>query len=46
MKIAIIVAMRKELDLLIPLINQTSTVSVNGFEFHLGTLGLADVVVM
>lgn len=46
MKIAIIVAMRKELDLLIPLINQTSTVSVNGFEFHLGTLGRADVVVM
>lgn len=46
MKIAIIVAMGKELALLLPLIENKSAVSVNGYEFHLGRLRGAEVVVM
>lgn len=45
MKIAILVAMRKELDLLLPLVEDRSEVTVNGFRFHTGTLGGRDVVV-
>lgn len=44
MKIAIIVAMDKELNLLLPHISSSATVSLNGFEFHTGTLGGHQVV--
>ncbi len=39
MKIGIIVAMEKEMALLRPLIHNASTVTVNGFEFHCGSIG-------
>lgn len=45
MKIAIIVAMDKELALLLPLLSDRSTVSVNGLEYHRGRIGAHDVVV-
>ncbi len=38
MKIGIIVAMTKELTLLLPLMSDISTVTLNGFEFHTGSL--------
>lgn len=44
MKIAIIAAMSKELSLLLPLIENLSTVSINGFKFHTGRMGSHEVV--
>jgi len=46
MKIAIIVAMGKELQLLLPLIEERTTAVVNGFEFHSGRMAGRDVVAM
>lgn len=46
MKIAIIVAMGKELDLLLPLLNNPTSEDRDGCTFHYGTIGLHDVVVM
>lgn len=42
----IIVAMRKELSLLLPLIENRSTVTINGIDFHTGKLGGRDVIVL
>ncbi|MDE6196276.1 MAG: 5'-methylthioadenosine/adenosylhomocysteine nucleosidase [Muribaculaceae bacterium] len=44
MKIGIIVAMDKEMALLLPLLGNASAVTINGFEFHTGTVGRHDVV--
>lgn len=44
MKIAVIVAMRKELDLLLPLINDRRQLTANGFEFVSGTLNRHSIV--
>ncbi len=44
MKIAIIVAMDKELALLLPHISEPRSISLNGFEFHTGTLAGHSVV--
>ena len=44
MKIAIIVAMDKELNLLLPHISEHATISLNGFEFHTGKMGAHSVV--
>ena len=46
MKIGIIVAMRKELDLLLPLLKNAEESRMNGFEFHRGKIGKHDVMVM
>ena len=46
MKIGIIVAMRKELDLLLPLLNDSEESRMSGFEFHRGKMGRHDVMVM
>lgn len=46
MKIAIIVAMDKELNLLLPLIDNAATVTVNDTAFHTGRIGRHDVVVL
>ena len=46
MKIGIIVAMRKELDLLLPLLNDSEESRMAGFEFHRGKMGKNDVMVM
>ena len=46
MKIGIIVAMRKELDLLLPLLNDSEESRRAGFEFHRGKMGKHDVMVM
>lgn len=46
MKIGIIVAMRKELDLLLPLLNDSEESRMGGFEFHCGKMGKHDVMVM
>ena len=46
MKIGIIVAMRKELDLLLPLLNDSEDSHMGGFEFHRGKMGRHDVMVM
>ena len=46
MKIGIIVAMRKELDLLLPLLNDNEESRMAGFEFHRGKMGKHDVMVM
>jgi len=46
MKIGIIVAMRKELDLLLPLLNDSEDSRMGGFEFHRGKMGRHDVMVM
>ena len=46
MKIGIIVAMRKELDLLLPLLNDSKESRMAGFEFHRGKMGKHDVMVM
>ena len=45
MKIGIIVAMDKELALLLPLMADVSEISVNGFAFHTGKLAGHDIVV-
>ena len=44
MKIAIIVAMSKELKLLLPLLQEPSVVVANNYEFHLGQLGSHEVI--
>ena len=46
MKIGIIVAMRKELDLLLPLLHDSEESRMSGFEFHRGKVGRHDVMVM
>ena len=46
MKIGIIVAMRKELDLLLPLLHDSEESRMNGFEFHKGKMGSHNVMVM
>ena len=46
MKIGIIVAMRKELDLLLPLLKDSEESRMSGFEFHRGKIGQHDVMVM
>ena len=46
MKIGIIVAMRKELDLLLPLLKDSEESRMSGFEFHCGKVGRHDVMVM
>ena len=46
MKIGIIVAMRKELDLLLPLLKDSEESRMSGFEFHCGKVGKHDVMVM
>lgn len=45
MKIALIVAMDKELQLLLPLIDNPSTQTVDGFELHTGRIGATEVCV-
>lgn len=44
MKIGVIVAMDKEFSLLLPLLDDVSTVNINNFEFHTGTVGVHTVV--
>lgn len=44
MKIAIIAAMSKELALLLPMIDNHATVSVNGMTFHTGSIGRHEIV--
>lgn len=44
MKIAVIVAMSKELNLLLPLLKDTSIVNANNFDFHTGKLGNHDII--
>ena len=46
MKIGIIVAMAKELDLLLPLLHNSEESRMGGFVFHCGTMGRHDVMVM
>ena len=46
MKIGIIVAMRKELDLLLPLLQDSEESCMSGFEFHSGKMGHHNVMVM
>ena len=46
MKIGIIVAMRKELDLLLPLLHNSEESRMGGFEFHCGKIDKHDVMVM
>jgi len=46
MKIGIIVAMHKELELLVPLLNDSEKSRMGGFEFYRGTMGRHDVMVM
>ena len=46
MRIGIIVAMRKELDLLLPLLHDSEESRMGGFEFHRGKVGRHDVMVM
>ena len=46
MNIAIIVAMAKELELLLPLLHNTSRTTVNDYTYHTGTIGRHEVTVM
>lgn len=46
MRIGIIVAMRKELDLLLPLLQDSENSRMSGFEFYRGKIGKHDVMVM
>ena len=46
MRIGIIVAMRKELELLLPLLRDSEESRMGGFEFHRGIVGKHDVMVM
>lgn len=46
MKIGIIVAMQKELNLLLPLMAEAKCTSVNGFSFYSGEIGSREVVAM
>ena len=44
MKTGIIVAMDKEMRLLLPLLQDHSSITLDNFEFHTGTLGGHEVV--
>ena len=46
MKIGSIVAMRKELDLLLPLLQDSEESRMSGFEFYCGKMGRHDVMLM
>ncbi|MDE6352293.1 MAG: 5'-methylthioadenosine/adenosylhomocysteine nucleosidase [Muribaculaceae bacterium] len=46
MKIGIIVAMGKELDLLLPLLSNPSAVTINDFTFHKGNVSNHDVIAL
>lgn len=46
MRIGIIVAMRKELDLLLPLLQDSEESRMSGFEFYCGKMGRHDVMLM
>ena len=46
MRIGIIVAMRKELDLLLPLLQDSEESRMGGFEFYCGKMGRHDVMLM
>lgn len=46
MKIGIIVAMGKELSLLLPLMNNETTVTHDGITFHCGTIGRNEIIAM
>ena len=46
MKIGVIVAMDKELDLMLHLLENHSETTVNGFTFHTGTISHASIVAM
>jgi adenosylhomocysteine nucleosidase len=46
MKIAILVAMGKELNLLLPLLNNIKSETIDGFTFHSGEIGNNEVVAM
>lgn len=46
MKIGIIVAMGKELKLLLPLLENHSEIRVNGFDLHIGQIGNVEVAAM
>lgn len=46
MKIGVIVAMDKELSLLMPLLENPVHTSVNGFTFHCGTIGQSSIIAM
>ncbi len=46
MTIAIIVAMEKELNLLLPLLSGIKTETIDGFNFHSGKIGNNNIVVM
>ncbi|MCD8388300.1 MAG: 5'-methylthioadenosine/adenosylhomocysteine nucleosidase [Bacteroidales bacterium] len=46
MKIGIIVALGKELGLLLGMIEDRSVVTINGFDFHVGRIGQREVVAM
>ncbi len=46
MKIGIIVAMDKELSLLMPLLENPVHSTVNGFTFHCGTIGSSSIIAM
>lgn len=46
MKIGIIVAMKKELALLVSLLSQPNQENINGFQFHIGKMGTHDIVAL
>lgn len=46
MKIGIIVAMQKELQLLLPLLENAKSTTVEGFTFHEGCIGQSEIVAM
>ena len=46
MTIAILVAMGKELNLLLPLLDNTKSETIDGFTFHSGKIGNNDIVAM
>lgn len=46
MKIGIIVAMQKELDLLLPLLTDAQVMTSGGFTFHSGRMGKAEIAAM
>ena len=46
MKIGVIVAMDKELQLLLPLLNGYETSQINGYTFHTGRIGKASIIAM
>lgn len=46
MTIAILVAMGKELNLLLPLLDNTKSETIDGFTFHSGKIGYNDIVAM